>query len=111
MTYTLEDTKKLIEAQIAKKGEDYVYPKPNDMCYYFIGGQPSCVVGYVLADVGITISERDNDNTTKACLVNVIGDNFDRDSVELLNLVQWRQDMGRPWGDAYQDALVELDED
>jgi hypothetical protein len=38
-----------LERVVAEYGEDYVYPKAGYTCSYSESGQPSCIVGHVIA--------------------------------------------------------------
>lgn len=46
---TVETVIKALEEVVAEKGEDYVYPNAGAECLYAIDGEPSCIVGHVIA--------------------------------------------------------------
>jgi hypothetical protein len=109
--YTLEQTKVLLDAQVAKKGADYVYPARQDSwpsCVYFEGDTPSCIVGHVFADIGLTPAEIEETSFDEEP-EEVVG-LFDKNAQRLLFFVQSNQDEGTPWGVAVDSGYLTVEE-
>jgi hypothetical protein len=102
-----------LDALVAEKGPDYVYPKAEGDCLYFEGriaigededgyptyddasGVPSCIVGHVAAQ----------DEHTKASQLPLWADTK---AAQLANRVQNLQDNGATWAAAVEQARDEL---
>lgn len=113
-----------MRAIVAEKGRDYVYEAPikldrrtgemGQTCEYFNdAGQPSCAVGHWLHralglnDVGVLEGK-----TAKEILTGghrVIADEIEDRAVTFLDLFQWRQDLEDPWGEAFDQAIAEVE--
>lgn len=100
---------------VAAKGADYVYPKPNNDCVYTYQGQPSCIVGHVLASVGVpleTIQEMDsaydiqNTDIVSAYHHTLLpaGVKIGPKALEALVRAQNAQDTRYSWGEALRAA-------
>lgn len=82
-------------------------------CVNFHDGEPSCIVGHLLAMHGVTeedLTVRDGTNlnvVTAKTLVQMGLLDVSEDALGLLMLVQSRQDRGTPWALAVAEALVE----
>lgn len=118
---TFEQAVASLEKAVAAKGADFVYEQiavddntedPTTMCMYFEpeSGEPSCIVGHVLADQGITlpvIGEDANADEDVHSLVAKGRLHLDGDRTkQLLQRAQQRQDHGHSWGTAVADALA-----
>jgi hypothetical protein len=64
MTITLEQVTEALEAAVAEKGADFVYPvewrpggDPNGICRYRRDGKPACIWGNAFARLGIEARE------------------------------------------------------
>jgi hypothetical protein len=100
-----EEALDLLNRAIAEKGADYVYQRTadDDSCAYFKNGEPSCIVGHVLAYKGVTQEDLpENKNTAIVIALRIAQD--DR-TERLLDSAQSYQDTGTPWGDAVKSAL------
>lgn len=120
----------LLEKQVEKKGEDYVYPFAN--CVYFAPGDmmntagerveegtPLCIVGNVYADLGLTVDDLyfyDCDGTSTASQDGVVGENLPDESkvvltegaILVLKAAQVEQDAHETWGHALEVAKAEV---
>lgn len=105
----------LLKKQVKKNGEDFIYSKVNDGygnpgCVYFDPRtkSPSCIVGHVLADLGVTFDELDsydlNSDTDVASLVVEEFLAISPATMKVLAAAQVAQDTGRTWGDALKEA-------
>lgn len=134
-TYTHDETLELLNAAVAKKGEDYVYGsdlvinqfgRPGPSCHYAWDGKPDCIVGHVLASVGVSLAElhygdspsEENDFQPKNygryatgsanSVIEVLSRdgvvNFTDDARALLQETQRLQDSYVPWGEAVAEA-------
>lgn len=110
---TLELLAKVVEA----KGADYVYPgTAGDTCYNFeVQGAPSCIVGHVLAELGVTKDQAAEvrvdgsagvNDTVEALVRNGWKYTFSIGAVAVLYRAQNVQDQRRSWGDALRMAAV-----
>ena len=110
----------LLRKQVEAKGTDYEYEAPASIgrCVYFDNdGCPSCVVGYVLADLGVTLggvheigrdpgSPSDSGNQIAISAVNVDGVQLTSGARHVLATAQRAQDNGQPWGEALNLAVA-----
>lgn len=113
---TLPQVIALTEEIIAEKGSDYIYKKDersNNMnpvtCAYVENGVPSCIVGHVLAATGLTdeqLLELEVSQYNDEMGVTLL-DFLDCDDLTLsfLHSLQYAQDIGQEWGQAYLVAL------
>lgn len=115
----------LLRNAIALKGEDYVYPVPdNDFgpgCLYVKNGQPDCIVGHALAELGVPVEKmeyRNDDSCREADVISAdsIGQNeaklisayglaFTGGAMEVLSVAQVLQDRGESWGFSLEEAI------
>ena len=101
MTFTQEQTTTAIRAAVAKRGRNFVNDKEIDgigTCQYVWDGRPSCIVGNVMAYLGMdldTLSNNEGDSAHAA-----FSQYFDYDTLWALNLAQEVQDKREPWGAA-----------
>lgn len=106
-------------------GADYRYREPGSYdraCMYSeADGQPSCLVGHVLArvapDLFATIHEQEHgrgyEEEVGSFPILHLTDRFDvdvtDDTLTTLEAVQYAQDSGRTWGEALTRANITLD--
>lgn len=102
--------------EIAAERPDYVYRGNGAVgklgrCVYVRDGQPSCLIGHALWGLGLidaTLEQRGSgqgDNTGDIhSLADTLNLDIDSDSLDWLSQAQYRQDVGRPWGEAVQLA-------
>jgi hypothetical protein len=114
---TYSKTVAILDSLVAEFGEDYVYKRPaGGDCVYVHDGAPSCIVGHLLARVGVPLerlSEADRaaygGGLSAGVLLNVLSDEgvlrYDHDVSTLLADVQYYQDGGRTWKESVQYGL------
>lgn len=116
---TLDLVNKTLDELVAEKGEDYVYERNEEArCTYVRDGAPSCIVGHLLAKIGVPIEELAQRETRGAggmiALLNEAGFLTTaewpeaHDVEHLLAAVQINQDSQIPWGQAVQSARSSL---
>jgi hypothetical protein len=113
---TYDKAVSLIREAIAEKGEDYVYEKIDDGCYYVHGGQPSCLVGHVLVRAGVNMDllEAEGGLYDAHGYADALCGELEREgiltagrrTIRLLNEVQYNQDRGVSWGAALESGLA-----
>jgi len=125
-----------LERVVAEYGEDYVYPKAGATCSYSEQGEPSCIVGHVIAALNPEafekIAELEDATGVSGSATSVVLGNWehtdwssavdedeDLNAVTLtedgrlasaLNEAQRQQDAGATWGialSAFYTALAE----
>ena len=124
ITLTFDEAKQLVDRAIEEKGEGYVYEQVDvpaytlETCAYFHPetGQPSCIVGHVLAYKGVTAEQAAAGDWNTGVTARGLKQNYDvldadRSTLMFLDAVQESQDHGDTWGKARADALSELEED
>ena len=99
---------------------DFVYPAKYDpdhgmSCFYVRNGEPSCFVGKLLYNLGVTVEELEclEGNPAAALLVRlddkgIITVDDDHRISEFLSVIQRRQDDGWTWKDSVLAAITEL---
>lgn len=125
VTITFETAVAALERAVKLKGEDYTYTAPLDgvglpHCVYFDrDGSPSCIVGYVLVELGMTPFAFSNDlNRGGVCTLRnkEIIDFADVDehggsrTQLLLAEAQELQDEAEEWGTVVRHAKAYVDE-
>jgi len=127
---TAEETLRLLTRAVEEKGEGHVYPTfPGTTttlsCYYAKDGKPSCIVGHVLFDLGVPISDMTHDDENgrygrislgvigghRASLRSHYGLTFDNAAWSMLCVAQEVQDCREPWGEALAAAALYLPKD
>ena len=113
MQIDYETAKQWVEVEIAKAGGDYVYPHRRG-CVYVMDGKPSCIVGHVLMNNGVTDAEffyyRNNSSFSSIeGSLHRKGVLFSIEAVDYLQHLQDYQDAGRPWGEAHLLAMSQVD--
>lgn len=105
----------ILRKVVFEKGADYVYPNRGMACVNFENGQPSCIVGHVFAELGITYEQAVRDEFSGSLNVresvtlmenspNQYDWEFDNLAVSVLSRAQAGQDNGNTWGDSLQAA-------
>lgn len=97
---------KLIEEtrKVAAERPDFVYP---GQCYYVEHGQPGCILGHVLWNLGIIdedFSRLDENGLSIPRAFPKLGIEIDSDEFHWLSRVQHAQDSKQPWGEAIKEA-------
>jgi hypothetical protein len=115
---TLPDPAQIVEKvrEIVATRPDFVYSftdaEGKAKCYYFVDGQPSCIVGHALAAFGVpaTIFERDGGeyyvnglSIDRPQVLKILGWPMSR-LVEWLRTVQVGQDSGYTWRKSVDNA-------
>lgn len=100
---SLEEARVIMRSLVLAKGEDYVYPRANSgSCSYFEEDKPSCIVGHLLAVLGV-----DSDSVTEGeSAYALVPAHFPATAdyvVEGLNEAQRVQDTGSTWGEALKE--------
>lgn len=132
ITLTRENVTEALDRAVAKRGEDYVYPALSEAeksiafdltgaippsCSYVRDGEASCIVGTVLADLGVPLDvlhQHDYAVAPSATLLlsYLVNDGHieqvDEGIACALHDAQSRQDQGTPWGRARDIALRTL---
>lgn len=123
--FTYEDALLALRNQVAKKGALHVYEKPlhRDVfakvdpedqtamhCVnWTLDGQPSCIVGHVVADLGLIptsdVKRRALARSSAQGLLHGLGVPVTLKAALLLARVQDKQDSGVPWGLAVERGV------
>lgn len=86
---------------MAEAGEDYLYTSSLEKCTYVRDGEPSCLIGRVLAKHGVPLEVLTEWDECESSGIAVISPNFIEDrALIILTEVQKRQDQGSTWGAA-----------
>lgn len=109
-----------LKAAVDKRGEDYVYEViPDEGCRYVRGGEPSCLIGQVLFDLGVPLErlvEADRARLGTGELAgNLVGLLEEEGVIQAeagiayaFRRVQLCQDASQTWGTALRAGLEEL---
>lgn len=96
-----------MEAVVAKFGEGYRYPGVEEAsCKYVKGGEPSCLVGQVLARIGVDVEdlieldELVDQRIGRIIDSGVLGAEVPKSVKYGLMTAQEKQDQGYTWGEA-----------
>lgn len=95
---------RLMEAMVNKMGEEYVYDA-EDGCHYVREGQPSCIVGHVLAEAGVPLDMiQQHEGRSALVMVPDLTSWGDKHAPIILALdeAQHAQDHGNTWGDVLE---------
>lgn len=115
-TISFDEALAAMEAVVAERGEDYVYPKQKRgwshedqglTCLYALDGdpsQPACIVGAVLAHEGKLTKTIANQMSTVSDLVEQGLLTVSEKTERLLKIAQFEQDGGSTWGWAVAKA-------
>lgn len=105
---TVESALKGLERAVQEKGADYHDPASEKLLsfVYFVGDEPSCIVGHVLHYHGYTSDDIGDDNREAISIL--AGGKFrgliDDGAGDLLERAQNVQDNCRTWGEALDAA-------
>lgn len=117
--FTLNDVITALDAAVAERGADYVYPRDRDgwttftgACVYQLAdGKPACIVGEVLHRLDpelVPPPECVNDAMT--FIEEAIPEAFEagdlRNIATLLRVAQAHQDSGESWGRSAEEAKL-----
>lgn len=99
---------------VVKGNENYRDPRAgtSTACQYIIDGEPSCIVGRVLALLGVpnkVLAEMDGCGNPMFAVDGVLalaehGYEFEKEAEAMLDTAQQRQDRARTWQEAYMAA-------
>lgn len=113
MNFTANDVVTAMTRVVEEAGEDYIYPQLKT-CRYADNGQPSCIVGKVIAALSpetfnaIALDEEEN---TRSLIVTMLEARtgipmpFTKAALTALGVAQEVQDSHQPWGDALEAAV------
>lgn len=97
----------LLLREVVAGQEDFIYRTDGaeSVCVYFRSGQPSCLVGHVLAKAGFPpLSDEDENNWAGVESATLPEWFADFRAVGVLAAAQGDQDLGLPWGEALTSA-------
>jgi hypothetical protein len=107
---TMNRAVQLAKEVVAEFGEDYVYPEEHKVlfpgndeasCMYVHHGKPSCIVGQILHQHGVSTEELSLwENRGAYRVAEAVTDTEDAGVLGFLSAMQSRQDAGMNWGDA-----------
>lgn len=114
--FTADQVMEALEA-VVEGHEDYVDPRARSLgmvCKYIVDGVPSCIVGQVLARLGVseeTLEDMDNcmDPMIGAVAVKVLNENgvtLEPRALQVLIVAQSEQDGCHPWSTALREARL-----
>lgn len=117
LTITYDEAKADL-LELADKWPERVYEAPSGQCRYFTdAGNPSCIVGYVLAKHGIEVQQLVdaegrllNENADVEMLRHAGLIACDDTAGALLLYAQGEQDNANPWGPAVAYAIDSVEE-
>lgn len=114
MVYSIADALMGLEKAVALKGADYTYERPPSGCAYSYRGQPSCIVGHVVADLDKDAFEQiiNFEGTGGSFPALNLGNDgyppvpfmFTEQAASVLYTAQCSQDSGDTWGSALARA-------
>ncbi len=95
--------------KVAAGNPDFVYQKISGACKYVRNGNPDCIIGHALWNVGLIDADCPWDGYGVSSISNVIrdvdwGKGLDSDEVGWLSIVQDSQDTGYSWREAIAKA-------
>lgn len=116
MTITIENATNVVKQLIEERGEDYRYRKAGDatVCKYAQHGEPSCVVGHVIAKLNPELfAEVAEAEKKDGFSVYSFGDEYDNypkpdwdyATGDFLQHLQVGQDRGNTWAVSLEYAL------
>lgn len=103
---SLDDAKTLLAGAVEKKGREFRYTRTTPTYFDPETGECSCLVGYVLAEKGITSLPPDLNGADVYALVRCGVLRVDEETQHLLETAQTEQDQGQTWGGALDEALA-----
>jgi hypothetical protein len=102
---TYDEATNLLDECVNEMGKDYTTPK----CMYFFRDKPMCLIGHVLAKLGVEPSVVDGANG--AGIGRLIEElnllTVDQATIDLLATAQHWNDGRRPWGEAVKLAKTD----
>lgn len=106
----------LANRAVADRGSDYVYGTHEGesiLCKYVHEGQPDCMVGWILAAAGVTLTNAYNRAGDSDELLNYLDErdevNATKEARLFLRAVQRKQDAGYTWGEALAHGIHMID--
>lgn len=122
--YNFETVVSKLQAIVDAKGADHVYQQRENGvtgdkgCMYVYGGQPDCLVGHLLVELGVPGADLDYLNPDREEISEIpihaaeqrlegkYGISFSPSASSLLSEVQSRQDRGYAWGEALTRSVT-----
>jgi len=116
--YNLEDVKAWAMYEIGIEGWGFIY-RENDRerhlggilggidCFYYINGEPSCIVARMLHRHGIIDEDKSApyEGTAATTLIRGVAmDRFTESALDFIGALQFHQDKGDTWGESYRLA-------
>lgn len=99
---------------IETRGENFIYDPPkgtNSTCQYVWEGKPDCLIGCFLVDLGVPLEAFESDQVKEISdlvldgTLERYGCNVEPEAMHAMAKIQWLQDLGYPWGYAYNNAF------
>lgn len=107
---TVDELMPALERAVALKGEEFVYQGAN--CRYFRSGEPSCIIGHVIADIRPSwvddFAEADSSYEDSQVEAPGLRDRFTPEALVAARAAQRLQDCRNPWGEALEQAYMAI---
>jgi len=113
VTWTVQDIDEAAQKVLAEMGIDHKYDGPNiEFCMYQTCGQPRCLVGHILARLGVDMSQLGKyEGRNIIWTANELKLDIESEAVCFLDDMQVGQDFNATWGDALETARRMRDTD
>lgn len=124
MKITVEQFTAAMEAAVAERGADYVYPAPVEKghpddyhnaagtCMYQTSdGAPACIIGVALSKIDPSLMPAYGDTFGASAVIHRLTDGNSYELPEAAGAAQDAQDQGKTWGEAleaYKKSLKEF---
>lgn len=110
--FTLDQVQAKAREVIDEVGADHVYQSdpPDGACLYVKNGKPDCIVGRILAKLGVPLEFLADHNRNSKSFVFLVealkeaGYQFTPEATTFLDVLQDAQDGNARWGNAYEQA-------
>lgn len=102
-----------LEKAVEKRGADFNYVNTYGYCVYseIATGEPRCLVGQVLSDLGVDMEFFQFQQRNEQVITTIVGDLLDNEvcgidskALDILRAAQRAQDEGETWGTALDTA-------
>lgn len=101
---TWQEVMKMLRDIANRQPLGYCYDRGGHACVYRWEGKPSCIIGHLLAELGVQLSAADEGKNIHALLHDGKHDHiaarFEEQAMLFMAAVQALQDRGMPWRDA-----------
>jgi hypothetical protein len=106
VTWTVQDIEEVTEKVLAEVGFDHKYAGPNnEFCLYQSCGKPQCLVGHILAALGVDMNVLATyEGRNIVWTVAELQLDIEHEAVCFLDDMQVGQDFNAAWGDALATA-------